>query len=270
MTEMKDYFDGAEQYYRKYRPFYPNELISDLVFDFNLSEKSKVLDLGSATGQSAISISPFVGSVVAVEPNGEMISEGKKLAMEKESSNIKWIQGTAEDVDELLVEDNFTLAVFGASFHWMDQSLVLDILDSHISTKGGIAVMGSKSVWRPTEMWEETVKDIIQSHLGKQRRAGTGAFLTSAKTDKPFKEIINESNFSVFNERRYFVKSRHTVKEVIGRILSTSFANPSVLGDKQSVFEKDVSSRLLKINPDDVFEKEDEYYLITGMRSIIV
>ena len=139
-----------------------------------------MIDFGSGTGQLAIQLAKTSQEVVAVEPDPEMIEEGKKLCDAHQIKNISWVHSLAEDVKDDL--GMFKLATFGASFHWMEQRKLLTSLDRIIEPAGGIAIAGSQSVWLPTEPWEEEIKKIIQMFLGEERRTGTGTFQVAAKT----------------------------------------------------------------------------------------
>lgn len=204
--------------------------------------------------------------VVAVEPDAEMIRYGKELASEYEVDNIEWINATAEELNKHSDIGAFTLASFGASFHFMDQEELLRRLDNLVDAGGGIAVTGSASVWHPTEAWEEKVKEVIQKYLGQERRAGTGKFQRAAKTDRRFEDIIRESPFSILETFEYKVPRTQTTDEVVGRIFSTSFANPSVLGEKSDAFEKELRAELKNMNPEGLFKKTDAYYLFVAKR----
>lgn len=263
---MKDYFVSTAPWYKKFRPFYPKEILEQIVGSFGLSVENRVLDIGAGTGQLAIGLSPFVREVVAVDPDGEMIRYGQELAREHGIKNIKWICASSEELDEFSDLGKFKIATFGASFHWVNQEELLKQLDKRIEPNGGVVVTGSTTVWHPSEGWEEKVKEVIQKHLGEERRAGTGKFLRAAKTDRRFEEIIQESPFSNLMTFEYKVPISQTTDEVVGRMFSTSFANPAVLGQKKEAFEKDLRATLEGENPDGIFEKTDKYYLFVAKR----
>lgn len=263
---MKDYFVSAASFYKKYRPFYPKELLEQIKNSFSLSKECRVLDMGAGTGQLAIGLAPFVKEVVALEPDAEMIRYGKELASEYGVDNIEWMHASAEELNDHSDIGAFTCATFGASFHWMNQEELLRQLDNLIEKDGGIVISGSRTVWFPSEMWEEKVKEIIERHLGTERRAGTGKFMQAAKTDRRFEDVIRESPFSTLETFTYDVPMAQSLDEVVGRIFSTSYANPAVLGDKRNAFEKELRAELTKINPEGLFKKTDAYYLFVAKR----
>ena len=77
-SDYKDIFHGTAWYYARYREGYPQEFFDLIRQKFDLSTDDRVLDLGCGTGQIAIPISSLVKEVIAMDPEPEMIEEGKK------------------------------------------------------------------------------------------------------------------------------------------------------------------------------------------------
>jgi ubiquinone/menaquinone biosynthesis C-methylase UbiE len=263
---MIDYFASAASYYAQYRPFYPEALVGDIADFFRLTKDNRVLDIGSGTGQLAIQLSRFCKEVVAVEVDADMIEEGKKLCQQHSVENIRWVHSGAEDLPAESGLGQFRLASFGASFHWMPHEKLLRFLDTIIEPDGGVAVAGSRSIWMGEDVWEQIIKEIVQRYLGEERRAGTGKYKEATNRDETFEEILKHSPFSTVEERAYSTRRTQTLDEVIGRLYSTSFANPAVLGDKRESLELELRDQLLKIEPSGIFEKIDPYYLFLAKR----
>lgn len=260
------YFTSAAYYYARFRPFYPDPVIRQIIQSARLKIDERVIDIGAGTGQLAIQLSPFAHEIVCIEPDADMIKEGCVLATSHQSMNLRWIQTTAEELDMYTEGERFKLATFGASFHWMNHDVVLSHLDHLLTNNGVVAVLGSKSIWMGNEPWEQAAKSIIQSYLGEHRRAGTGKYKTAAFSDEPFKRLLQRSAFCDVKEYAFKDHQSETLDQVVGRIFSTSFANPAVLGNKKPKFEDELRNVLRSINPSGNFEKTDVYYLFIGKR----
>jgi ubiquinone/menaquinone biosynthesis C-methylase UbiE len=91
--ESDNIFAGTAWYYARFRPEYPEQVLSLVEDRFNLNKRSRVLDLGCGTGQIALQLAPLVAEVVAVDPLDEMLREGRLLATRKGISNITWLLG---------------------------------------------------------------------------------------------------------------------------------------------------------------------------------
>ena len=89
-------FKNTAWYYARYRPPYPKALFELLVNKFNLDGTGQLLDLGAGTGELAVPLSASFEKVIAVEPDREMIEEGKKRAEQANVHNIVWRQERAE------------------------------------------------------------------------------------------------------------------------------------------------------------------------------
>lgn len=265
MTESyKDLFRGAAWYYARYRSGYPEAFFKLVRDKFELSKVDRVLDLGCGTGQIAIPVCRFVREVVAMDPEPEMIAEGKKEAEKSGASNIMWVEGGSDDLPNMREElGTFKLVAMGTSFHWMNQEKTLEVLYEMIHDGGGIVTVDSASLWTKANEWQSVVKTIIQKWLGEERRAGSGAYKPPARR---YEEYIGESRFRRMETWKYSYAVTTDIDSVIGNLYSTSGANPNVLGNKKEAFEKDLRETLSKLNPSGKFMSEGEVAAILAWK----
>ena len=94
----QELFKGTAWYYARFRRGYPQSFYKHIIKIFKLNKESRALDLGTGTGQIAIPLAQIVKKVVAIDPNEEMLCEGKSLALKKRISNIIWVKARAEDL----------------------------------------------------------------------------------------------------------------------------------------------------------------------------
>ena len=102
--------------YVRYRPHYPQGIITFLQEEIGLTEKWKIADIGSGTGISAEWFLKNGNTVYGVEPNKEMReAAGNIFAAEK---NFISINATAETTG--LPDNSVDLIIAGQAFHWFN------------------------------------------------------------------------------------------------------------------------------------------------------
>ncbi|HEX9896203.1 MAG TPA: class I SAM-dependent methyltransferase [Dehalococcoidales bacterium] len=254
-----DAFKGTAWYYARYRANYPDIFFEMVKDKFELDRNDRVLDLGCGTGQIAIPISRFVKEVVAMDPEPEMLAEGKIFAKKYKIKNIKWVEGGSEDLADMSTElGKFKLIVIGTAFHWMDREKTLDILYDMTEDGGGIVVVDRGNLFK-----EPVIDKVIKKWLGQERRAGSGFYKQPLRR---YEEVISESRFKKIEFWEHELSIVNDIDWIVGNIYSSSMANPNVLGDRREKFEKDLRETLLKQNPSGKFTSNDKVTAIIAWR----
>ena len=160
-------FAGTARYYHHFRAPYAQAAFDFIVEACDLSEGARALDLGCGPGTVAIPLSRTVAEVVAVDPDADMIAEGRRLAASRGRQNIQWLQSRAEDISPGV--GPFRVTTIGQAFHWMDRDEVLRKLALLIADGGGLALV-NPGKRRPQESWEPVANQIIAKFLGPRTR----------------------------------------------------------------------------------------------------
>jgi len=250
MKDKRELFEGTAQYYSRYRKGYPEKFFEFIVTEFNLNKSSKVLDLGVGTGQIAIPLASIVSKIVAVDPDQELLEEGKRIAKEKGIANIDWVKLKAEDISDNLGQ--FDLTVMGASFHWMDREKVLTKVYEITKNDGGVVIVSESNLGGPPN-WKELRKKIILKYLGEKRRAGNSFY---ERGDDKFEDRLTDSPFGDYEEWHYEFEREWTLDEVVNFLYSTSFASKRLFGDRLDDFDKELRSGLVKLEPSGIFKEK--------------
>ena len=109
-------FSDRVEFYVRYRPGYPEQILDVLAQECGFSPGSVVADIGSGTGILSKLFLQNINTVYGVEPNPDMRKAGEQYL--REFSNFISIDGTAEDTS--LTTDSIEFITAGQAFHWFD------------------------------------------------------------------------------------------------------------------------------------------------------
>jgi SAM-dependent methyltransferase len=247
-------FQGAAEYYARYRPKRPKALFDFLVARFALDRTSRVLDLGCGTGNASFPLAPFVGEVVAMDPDPDMIGVARDLASAQGLRNVRLLQAGSEDLTAGL--GRFRLVVMGESFHWMNRDRVLRDLHPLVGQDGGIALIGPAHGFvfigegppKPKAPWEQVAENVVTKYAGKRRRH------PSSNPEEPRHELaIARSQFRIAEYHEFASERYFEAADVIGLLYSLSGNLRAQLGACIPEFEAELMTELLKLSPNGRF-----------------
>jgi len=261
--DTKELFSSAYEYYAKYRPGIPEEVINIIVKHFDIKLNDRILDLGCGTGQVALAMEGKCGEMVCLDSDPEMLKQAQK-ATKNSQMKLTWINRGSQDLEK--VKENlgiFKIATICRAFHWMNQRQVLEDLDGLIDENGGIVIFGDGSFWTSQEEWQQAIKRVVQKYLGEERRAGTGTFKQS---DEPWEKIVAHSVFKFVETQQVPIVRNWNIGGIIGYLFSTSFAAPDLFGDQVDAFKRNIEEVLLTIDPKGIFQENAVFSIILASK----
>jgi ubiquinone/menaquinone biosynthesis C-methylase UbiE len=253
-------FAGTARYYDRFRAPYAQAAFDFIVETYDLGVRARVLDLGCGPGTIAIPLSSGVAEVVAVDPDADMISVGRRLAASRRCQNIQWLQSRAEDISP--GEGPFQVATIGQAFHWMDRDEVLRKLAILVTDGGGLALL-NPGKRRPQESWEPTANQVVDKFLGPRTRH------PRSNPQEPEHEpaLRRSEYFSQFTAHEFPGTITRDVHSIIGCVYSLSNSARPLFGDKAGAFEAELSEALLRLNPAGVFHEQVETEVVIALRN---
>ncbi len=224
-------FRSAAQYYLSGRPSYSSLLIRRVVELCALNSTHKMLDLGSGPGQLAVAFAPFVGEVIALDPESEMLRVGRENAFGH--FKIKFVLGGSYDLGPRF--GRFQVATIGRAFHWMDRPATLKLLDSMVESDGAVILFDSHpevsgNSWHKS--YERLLERYAKGDIERQKRRSPEWLKHEAiLLGSPFHQIEHLS----IVERRFTA-----VERFVDRALSLSCTSRGRLGAKADEMAKEI------------------------------
>lgn len=234
-------YAGAGWYYAEYRPRVSPDFINLLAAKLGWKTTDQILDLGAGPGHLSFLVAPLVAQVVAIEPEPDMLAEGKRRAIALRIQNVRFIAASSDDLGVLCTSlGHFRTALMGRSFHWMtERDRVLKDLSTMIDARGGsVAIISQKSVSVPPVMDEaqQAIRKTLEKYIENVPRGPH----PNGRHDK-FEDILARSSFKHIErlERVYEISIISTLKAMVGNEYSYSYVLAR-LGDQREKFEQEV------------------------------
>ena len=223
-------FRTAARHYLRGRPFYAAGLIRRLVQISGLGPGARVMDLGCGPGQLAVALAPFVGEVVALDPEPEMLRIAAQSAAAAHL-DIRFLKAGSEDIGPRLGESDlgrFDLVVIGRAFHWMDRPRTLQRLGRLIAAGGAVALLDTKLPKLPDNAWAESYEALIERYSAgdeTRRRRKSADWL-------PHEAVLLDSAFSRIEAIEVLERRRTPLAQFIDRALSLSSTSAARIGHR--------------------------------------
>lgn len=257
-------FTGTVEYYRRFRPGIPNDVISILDRATTDSHPRRLLDIGTGTGLVVQALLDKFDDIIATDNDPDMLAAAEHTLrpLTPPTTRLRFTHSPAE---------NFTpppdwlahLVTICRTFHWLDQHLVLQRLNNDVAPDGAVAIFGDTSFWTADNDWKTAIRNLIQTFLGTQRRAGTQTF---THHNTPYSDILRTSPFSDVEEHTVPVHRIWTQETILGYLYSTSFAAPYLFGKHKPQFEQQLTATLNNYNPDNTYPETTKFTLHIARR----
>jgi SAM-dependent methyltransferase len=158
-------------FYHRFRRGYPPAVIDALTAAFELTSEDVVVDLGCGTGQLALPIAERVRSVVAIDPEPDMLLRARQAANERGVANVSWMIGSDADIPALdgLIGGRLGAVTVGQALHWMHHEELFQAVATLARPGGGVAVVTNGTpLWQQDTAWSRALRDYLEDWLGSK------------------------------------------------------------------------------------------------------
>ncbi|MFD8727722.1 methyltransferase domain-containing protein [Streptomyces sp. NPDC059611] len=264
-TEVSDeaLFGPEAADYARYRPGLPDGAVHLLAATQHGVPAPVLLDLGPGTGQVPRALLPVLHRLVhidLVDVNASML-QAARAALEplRGACTVDTVTGAAHTFAPAAPGRAPTLITCSRAFHWMARSEVLSMADRVAAPHAVVAIMGDGSLWTHEAQWTAVLRELIQSYLGADRRAGTRG--TYSGPGRSFQDDLADSPFSEVAEHRFPVSRAWAPGDVLGYLRTTSFARPALFDGRHPEFEA-AALQLLQYHAVGGVLKEDAVFTV--------
>ncbi|NUR62150.1 MAG: methyltransferase domain-containing protein [Catenulispora sp.] len=254
-------FAGTAAFYRRGRLPYAPGTAEVIVNVLTAGRTSRLLDVGCGPGTIGVSLAPFFGEVVGIDPDPGMIAEAELWADGAGlADRTRWLRMRAEDLPAGL--GRFDVVTFGQSFHWMDRDIVPAAVHAMLRPGGALVHIAE---WRNELRTVEglphpaapavAIEKLVRQYLGPLRRAGQGtlphgtpgdevAVLARAGFEGPDQHIVRGGQQLV-----------RTEDDIVAWTFSLSSAAPHLFGEQRDAFEAELRRLLREESPSGLFSE---------------
>jgi SAM-dependent methyltransferase len=251
-------FRGTAEYYTAGRPPYSPHLAAMLVEALGLDGTGRLLDVGCGPGVVAVTLAPYFAEVVGLDPEPGMLAEGKRQADAAGRSNLRWVEGLAEQVSELDLAP-CRVVTFGQSFHRVDRLAVAEQVYDLLAPGGAIAIITHVVTGRPRPAGTghplipyDAIRELIISFQGDETRQYLDFW---SQPGERFEDTLAKTRFG----RPQMLYSPgvtdlvNTVDSLVAMYFSMSYAAPHRFGDRRLEFETALRRLLYQHSPEGLF-----------------
>lgn len=223
-------FNKAAEFYDRFRPSYPQEILETLISEAEISKGSKLLEIGAGSGKAT---SQFAGKgfdILCIEPGEDLVRIGNKRF---ENDTIEFRLGRFEETD--LPKENYDLVFAAQSFHWIPQPTGYEKCHRILKSQGSLAVLYNMYLLEDNEQGRELL-NLSNKH------GGFADFVTLKQSDERIKTICSDiENSKKFTRAKVFKKhwiKEYTADEYYGFVLTGNKILQKNEQEKAKIYEE--------------------------------
>jgi len=231
-------FKSAARHYLAGRPAYPERLITTVAQLCGLPATGRVLDLGCGPGQLALAFAPLAGSVLAIDPEPEMLALCQAQIEAGGYRHVEARPGSSQDLNAGFGQ--FDLVLIGRAFHWMDRVATLRQLDRLIVPGGAVVLFADRHPKLPANAWLETFDEIVERYAA----ADPDRTLRKSANWVRHETILLDSAFCRLERYSVFEEEELSFERIADRALSRSSTSSARLGMEAEKMLEELRRRL--------------------------
>jgi protein-L-isoaspartate O-methyltransferase len=159
LEQRKSWYSPASEAYNSARPKYPSELVDKAVNAAQLTQSSRILEIGSGLGTATASFAELGCHIVCIEPNPDFC-ELAKMNCESYPS-VEVIKKSFEEWD--LEPEAFDAVLAASSMHWIPSKIGYPKASRALKEDGYLILLWNKEL-QPCKSMQNALSDVYQLH----------------------------------------------------------------------------------------------------------
>jgi ubiquinone/menaquinone biosynthesis C-methylase UbiE len=249
-------FRTAVAYYDRCRLDYPQRLLARVRDLAGLKSGDPVLDLGTGTGMLATGFAKLGLTVTAMDPEPDMLAAAAARARAA-GVTVDLAAGGSADLRPGM--GPYRLVTMGRSFHWMDRTATLALLDKIVVPEGGVALFHDAHPPVEENAWFRTLC-AIQDKFGRSVAAHVAErpMMKQAGGHRRYEPFLFASAFTQLDGLSVTIRQPLTADDIVGRAFSMSISSRETLGPRAEEFAATLNQALRELSPDGTFTEVAE------------
>ncbi len=205
-------FNKVAEYYDKYRPGYPQEMIDSLISVTGITEGSDLLEIGCGSGKATEQLIEKGFNILGIDPGEDLVHIGNERF---KNENVNFEKGRFEEYD--FGQKKYDVIYAAQSFHWLPQPIGYQKCADVLKDNGYLALFWNMYVINDNDVDKELLE--ISEQYG-----GIADFVTEAECESRINSIVSQIvDFNLFEKPtviRKLWKQNYTADEFYGFALT--------------------------------------------------
>lgn len=173
-------FNQAAEYYDKYRPGYPQEIIDSLITVTGISVGSDLLEIGCGSGKATTQLIGNGFNTIGIDPGEDLVRIGNERF---KNENINFVKGRFEEYD--FGQKKFDVIYAAQSFHWVPQPVGYEKCANILKDNGYLALFWNMYILSDND----SDKELLEI---SKRYGGIADFVTEAECESRIDSIVSQ------------------------------------------------------------------------------
>lgn len=221
-------FNQAADYYDKYRPDYPQEIIDSLISVTEITESSDLLEIGCGSGKATEQLIGNGFNILGIDPGEDLVRIGNERF---KNENVSFVKGRFEEYN--FCQKKFDVVYAAQSFHWVPQPIGYQKCADILKDNGYIALFWNMYILSDND----TDKELLEIST---RYGGVADFVTETECENRIGTVVSQIVDSTLFEKptvtRKFWKQKYTADEFYGFALTGNRFMQNSAEDKKKAY----------------------------------